>query len=140
MAAVNEHYDAPFKQRVLEEYKPGVRGCGFEALAARFKVKNAQSISDWHRVWDGSVESLERKKGSGRKRKLTDKESKAHIKDFVDNANREGKVVTYADVHTEVKEKTGKDVSLSTVRRIGRKDHGLSFKSTTRKYDIEGRL
>src|SRR4051794_18423202 len=136
MAEGNEHYDASFKQRVLLEYRPGRRGPGPKALAKRFKVKDEKSIREWLAVWDGSVESLGRKEGSGRKRKLTHEEEETHIKKFVVERNREGKAVGYKDVVAEVQEQTGKDISLRTIQCIGAAKYNLSEKLTTRKYTI----
>jgi transposase len=134
----NEHYDASFKQRVLQQYRAGRLGCGFKALANRFKVRSWNSIKEWHQVWDGTIESLQRKPGQGRKRILTHKESEKHIKRFVEEKNRVGKAVGYGDVIAEVKRRTGKEVSATTVKRIGRDECKLSEKKTARKLAIEG--
>jgi transposase len=138
MAGSYEHYDPSFKQRVLEWYEEQDPKPSWRAVAEHWRVKSENSVRQWYADWDGTVESLARKHGGGRKRKLTEEESKAHIKDFVIEKNREGKAVCYADAQKRVKEETGKDVSVRTVRRYGLKDHGLTYKWTTRKLKIEG--
>jgi transposase len=140
MAAVHGPYDAPFKHRVLQYYKPGVRGHGARATASRFLLPDHSLVLQWAAQWDGTVESLERKVGSGRKRKLTHEESTTHIEEFVRKRNKAGISTSYKEVKAEVESKTGKTVSLRTVQRIGREDHNITNKFCTRKLAIESRI
>lgn len=140
MATVERLYTAAFKAHVLSFYKRGARGCGARAIASRFGLPDAKLVQRWARERDERGGSLERKVGSGRKRKLTDEESTEHIKDFVVKKNKAGISVSYKEVAEEVKSKTGKDVSARTVRRLGREDHKLTDKFTTRKLAIECKI
>ena len=68
------------KQRILEEYQPGVRGKGFKALAKRYSIESGpKAISKWYQKWDGTKESLEKESGGDRRSILSDKEKKTHI-------------------------------------------------------------
>src|SRR5689334_5595584 len=137
MTACYGKYNSWFKQHVLQHYQPGVRGSGARAVAQKFDLPNHKVVLNWAAVWDGTSDSLERKEGSGRKRKLTPEESKAHIEQFVVKRNRRGIATTYKEVKEEVEAKTGKDISARTVRRLGREEHKLTSKMVTRKLAIE---
>ena len=56
-------YTATFKERVVREYQPGVRGQGFQALAQRFKVgkvgPSAKLIKIWWEKWNTGGRTLE---------------------------------------------------------------------------------
>ena len=140
MPGVYGQYNAWFKQKVLQQYKPGVLGCGAKAVAKRFDLPDHKLVLRWHAVWDGTKESLERKAGAGRKRKLTHEESTTHIKEFVIKRNKDGIPTSYKEVEEEVEAKTGKEISLRTVQRLGREEHNITSKMVTRKLAIEGSI
>ena len=59
-----EEYSPHLKHTILLQYKPGVRGSGFRALAKKYSVKGGHKlVSSWYSKWDGSESSL--KKDSG---------------------------------------------------------------------------
>ncbi|CAF4386552.1 unnamed protein product [Rotaria sp. Silwood2] len=75
MANEYEKYTSTFKQKVLEEYRPGIYGSGFKLLAKRFKIKGGHHlIMCWYQQWDGTVQSLNAKPRTGRPRTLTNEE------------------------------------------------------------------
>jgi transposase len=133
-------YNAAFKHRVLKHYKANTRGSGFAALALRFDVKGGRRVvRGWWTRWDGTLASLERSRGSGRKPLLTENEKKKHILKFVENANKKGTVVDYPEVVKNIKKETGKDVSVRTARRIGKTELALRYKNTKRALISQGR-
>ncbi len=127
------------KQRILEEYQPGVRGKGFKALAKRYSIKSGpKTISKWYQKWDGTKESLEKESGGDRRSILSDKEKKTHILGFI--AKRAKKdPANYREVKENVESKTGKQMAIKSVRRIG-KELGVSSKKTKRKTPTEGKF
>ncbi|CAF1481406.1 unnamed protein product, partial [Didymodactylos carnosus] len=75
MTKGHEKYTASFKNNVLQEYRRGIHGYGFESLAKRFKIKGGHTlIAQWYRQWDGTIGSLERKLEGGRSRSMTKQE------------------------------------------------------------------
>ncbi len=134
-------YSAEFKQRVLQHYKEKTRGSGFLALAKRFDIKGgAGEVQRWYKRWTGSARSLERRPGSGRPQVLTKLEKKTHILKFVERCNKKGEVVDYPRVRQNVMNKTGKQISLREVRRIGREEFNIRWKRTTRTLMAQGTL
>lgn len=138
MAAAYDHHSVDFKLNVLSYYQEGVRGHGAKALATRFDIKSPRSVRQWAVAYDGTRASLEKKTHPNRKRKLSVEESTEHIRDFVVAANRAGRPVSYPEVRRNVIRRTGINVSASTVRRYGYKDHGLTSKRSSRHLQSEG--
>jgi transposase len=133
-------YHPSWKQFILEKYRPNTYGCGFRALARAFKVKGgARTVSDWYHAWEGTVESLKRKKGQGRKRKLSEEEVKQYILEPIRKKNRKTEPVQYRDVLAPLQDGTGKKVSLRTVQRIGKENAGINTERTQKKEKWEGR-
>jgi transposase len=122
-------YTSIFKHNVLEEYRPGVYGCGFKSLAKRFKIKGGHKlIMDWYRQWDGTVESLDRRYKGGRPRTLTTNEVKHYVLDFVNMMNSQHKPVNYRMVQSNVEAALNKMVPLSTIQRYGKEECGLKWR------------
>jgi len=138
MAAGYAKYGAWFKQRVVEAYRGGMHGGSARAIAKHYELPCHKLVTQWHAAFHGTSQSLEKKCAGGRKRKLEDEEAQTHVKEFIENANKRGKAVSYADVHREVKQQTGKTMSLRTIQRVGRRDFNITDKMTTRKLEIEG--
>lgn len=113
-------YTPEFKQHVLTHYQPGVAGCGFHTLAVRFAVPGgASTVRGWHNRWDGTVLSLHRKPGSGRKPILTPLQIQRHIVEPIRRSNRQHKAVHYQPIRARLIAATGKKPSERTIRRIG---------------------
>jgi transposase len=127
------------KQQILEEYQPGVRGKGFLALAKRHSIESGpKTIRNWYQKWDGTKESLEKESGGDRRSILSDKEKKTHILGFI--AKRAKKdPADYREVQENVESKTGKQMAIKSIRRIG-KELGVTSKKTKRKTPIEGKF
>lgn len=96
-------------------------------------------MSDWYHAWEGTVESLKRKKGQGRKRKLSEEEVKQYILEPIRKKNRKTEPVQYRDVLAPLQDGTGKKVSLRTVQRIGKENAGINTERTQKKEKWEGR-
>ncbi len=39
-----DKYTSHFKHNLLQEYRPGIFGCGFKVLAKRFKIKGGHKL------------------------------------------------------------------------------------------------
>jgi transposase-like protein len=127
-------YSPAFKERVVREYQPRVRGKGFAALATKFPGPSSTLIQKWWRKWTAggrTVEAFEPEAGRGRRSILTEKEKEKHILKFVIHKNVIGEPVDYKEVHENVISKTGKDISLTRVQAIGNDELDLSWKQGT---------
>lgn len=134
-------YSPEYKHRVLQHYKEKTRGSGFLALAKRFAIKGGKrEVRRWFARWNGRVESLGRRTGSGRPQILTQKEKKTHILKFVEKMNKKGEAVDYPAVLENVREKTNKGISLRQLRDIGRREFNLRWKKTTRTLVSQGQF
>ena len=112
-----ERYSSAFKHKVLEEYRPGVVGCGFKALAKRFKITGGHKlIMYWYHSWDGTVQSLDRKATRSQQRKLSSEDAKRCILDLVATANSKYQPITYQMVQSHVETALDQKVSLRTVQ------------------------
>jgi hypothetical protein len=115
------HHTADFKHHVLLQYRAGQRGCGFQALATRFAIAGGKhTVAAWHARWDGTMHSLQRKAGSGRKRILSAEQVDQYVVQAVRRSNRQHKPVHYAPLRAAVIAATRKQPSLRTVQRYGR--------------------
>jgi hypothetical protein len=122
---------------ILLQYKPGVRGNGFRALATKFRIKGGHKlISSWYSKWDGTELSLEKQSGGDKRSILTPKERKKHIYDFVDKKSK-SEAVKYTEVKKNVEKKTNKRPALRTVQRNG-KSLGITSKKRKRTLKSQG--
>jgi len=64
------------------------------------------------------------KKGAGRPHVLSRREVQQHVRAPILRANREHRAVHYPKLHAALVDKTGKEVSVQTVRRIGHEELG----------------
>ena len=117
MESSYSQYSPHLIQVILKEYKKGVRGQGFQALANKYNIKGgAKLIKCWHEKWDGSENSLKKRSGGDRRSILTPQEKKRHIGDFVTKKSKI-EAVNYREVSANVEKKTGRTPSPRTVRR-----------------------
>ena len=132
------HSSADFKHKVLLHYRAGQRGSGFRALATRFAIDGGKStVADWHSRWDGSVQSLRRRAGSGRKPILNEAQKQRFIVEPVRRSNRLHKPVHYAPLRGALLAATRRQPSLRTVQRYG---HNAALKlQRTKKRTAEER-
>lgn len=138
-------YSATFKERVVREHEPGVRGKGFQALAKRFKVgksgPSAKLIQSWWRKWNAGGRTLEALEAVlGRRSILTENEKKKHILKFVTHKNSIAEAVDYKDVHANVVAKTNKEISLEQVQKIGKNELDITWKQSTLVTPSDGKL
>jgi hypothetical protein len=102
-----------------------------KSLSQQYNIKGgSKTMSRWLQQWDGSPASLERREGSGRHTILTPQEVKDYIQLPIRNKNRSFKPVHYTDLLPSVTQKTGKEISVETIRRIGREQLGVKQKRT----------
>jgi transposase-like protein len=133
-------YPKTFKERVVREYKKGVRGHGFDALSKRFLIQK-MVIKKWWRKWNSagrSIAAFEEEAGGDRRSILTEREKERYILDFVSHQNAIRKAVDYNDVHANVIKKTKKEVSLRTIQEIGKEELDISWKKTTQTLVSDG--
>jgi len=68
MADSYTQYDPHLKQTILQQYKKGVRGHGFQALANKYDIKGgAMAVPYWYNQWDGTESSLTKHSGGDRR-------------------------------------------------------------------------
>ena len=133
-------YPKTFKERVVREYRKGVRGHGFDALSKRFTVPK-MVIKKWWRMWTAAgrcLSAFDEEVGGDRRSLLTEREKQRYILDFVSHQNTKRKAVDYKDVHANVIKKTKKEVALRTVQEIGKEELGISWKKTTKTLVSDG--
>ena len=74
-----QEYSPHLIHHILQQYKPRVRGCGFDALATRYKIKSGgRLVKYWYDKWDGTEFSLIKHSGGDRRSILTPEEKKKH--------------------------------------------------------------
>lgn len=134
-----QEYSADTKHNILREYKPGVRGCGFRALAAKHHITHGLStLQYWYSIWDGTRNSLQKHTTSHKCRRLAPQHVQQHIRDYVETMNKQGDQVIYADVKEHVEENTGEPIAYSTLARYGYNEAHVSYKRTTRTLTTDG--
>lgn len=111
------------KHSILLEYSPRSPSQSFSALATRHGVVGGkQTVQQWHSRWNGTAASLQHKKVIGRPRILTPAEVKRHIRTPIQKANRSYTPIHYTQLQSRVEQKTGKKVSVRTIRRYGKQE------------------
>ena len=115
-----QHLSAEAKHHILLEYHARSPTRSFAALAARHAVSGgARTVQRWHSRWNGTSRSLERKEGSGKERALSRAQISRHVRAPILAANRAHRPVHYPQLLDSVRERTGTQVSLRTLRRYG---------------------
>jgi transposase len=118
-------YTPQQKHIILTHYRAGDRSASLRALARRFAVQGGNAvILRWYQRWDGTPQSLETRKRSGRPRVLSKREVQQHVHAPLLRANRAHKQMHYSKLVPSVQEKTAKEVSARTVRRYGKEELG----------------
>jgi transposase-like protein len=137
--ATHQHYTPAFRHQVLSDYLPNTRGHSFRALARKWAIPDHTSIQQWYDQWDGTKASLETQPKAGRKRTFTQAQSTKLILKPVLKAIEKGQEISYPEIHEKIIAKPQySHISLRTVRREGRRQHGLKRKRTTNKLGLEG--
>jgi transposase len=126
------------KHHILTQYRAHSREYSFVALASRYAVKGGEStVRKWYRQWNGSAASLERKKGSGRPRALSEAQVNNLIRTPIRNKNRAHIAVSYTQLLPSVQQKSGKQIALRTVRQYGKRDVGATMKHCKKRMAAE---
>ena len=129
-----KHLSADTKHAILLEYIPRSATHNFAALAHRHAVKGgAEVVRRWHSQWDGTPLSLKEKKRTGRPRSLSRAEINRHVRAPILAANRAHRAVSYTQLLPEVQRKTGKQLTLRTLQRTGKKELGIKQKHTKKR-------
>ncbi len=122
------------KHSILQLYHAGERGTGFKALAHRFGVAGgAHTLSRWYQRWDGTPTSLQEQPRSGRPCILNPAEVSRHVRAPILAANRAHRALHYTTLLPAVKAKTGKELSIQTLRRIGKQELGAKQKRSKKR-------
>jgi transposase len=128
-------------QSPIKTSQPHSHPNSYESLAARYNITGGGStIRKWHDKWDGTPESLERKKGSGRPHLLTRTQVYRYISQPIIKKNRQHRPVHYPTLVESVRMKTGlTNISRWTVQREGKKlgvkkERGIKRTSEESKY------
>ncbi len=113
------------KHHILLQLRSNPRECSFAELALRYGVKGGRKVvRDWWLRWDGTPASLERKSGSGRARVLSRADISRHVRAPILAANRAHRPIHYTSLLHSVRQKTGKQPSIQTLRRYGKEQLG----------------
>jgi hypothetical protein len=132
------HLSAEAKHHILLEYAPHDATRSFAALARRHAVKGGREVvREWHRRWDGSVASLERKAGSGKARALSRAQVSRHVRAPILAANRAHRAIHYTELLPAVRQKTGTEVSLCSLQRYGKEELGARDKQSKKRTSDE---
>jgi len=128
------HLSAEAKHRILLEFAARDTTRSFAALAQRHGVAGgARVVRRWYARWDGTQRSLERKAGTGRAPLLSRAEVSRHVRAPILAANRSHRAIRYTDLLPEVRRKTGKQLSIQTLRRYGKAELGARDKHTKKR-------
>lgn len=119
------HLSPQQKQSILTHYRSRRTGETASSIAALHDVKGGRAtiLGWWHR-WDGTVQSLERKKGSGRPRALSRAQVTRHVRMPIRNSNRAARQVRYPKLLPQVRAATASRLSLRTLQRYGKEEAG----------------
>jgi transposase len=122
------------KHDILTLYSSNDSNYTFESLAHQYNIKGGKNVIwRWYQQWNGTPQSLERKKGSGRPTLLSSQQVNDYIRTPIRNKNRSFKPIHYTQLHSSIQQKTGKQISLRTVQRCGKEKLGVQQKRTKKR-------
>jgi len=90
-----------------------------------------RTLNRWLAQWNGTPQSLERKAGSGRPRRLSRAQVTQHLKPRILAANRRAEPIHYPTLLPAITAATGKALLLQTLRQYGKKQRS-NYKSSKR--------
>jgi transposase len=126
------------KHHILTSYQPNSRGYGFQALAQTYNIKGGgRTVQRWYDKWDGTPASLEDERGAGRPTLLSPAEITQYISTPIRLKNRKHDPVHYTQLRQTVEEKTGKKISIRTIRRYGKEKLNARNKRTQKRTQQE---
>lgn len=114
-------YSPIFKHNILTQYASQQHKKGFHSLASQYKIQGgASTIKRCYDKWNGTIKSLERRIGSGRKSLLNEQQ----VKQYISNTNSKEKSNTHTKIHyptiqKSIQSKLNKTSSLRTIQRYG---------------------
>jgi transposase len=125
------NYTPTFKHDILMQYVAGSRSHGFRALARRYGIQGGGStLSKWYSHWDSTPQSLERREGSGRRTILTPQQVQRYIVRPIRRKNQDHVAITYPELKENIEEKIGHSISVRSIRRHGREEGGVRYRTT----------
>jgi hypothetical protein len=128
------HLTSLQKHNILRSYTASTPKITFESLAQQHNIKGGgRVIQRWYSRWNGKPQSLQRQKGSGRPSILSTQDINNYIKTPIRNKNRSFTPIHYPELKSTIIEKTGKPISIQTVRRIGKTQLGVKQKRTKKR-------
>ena len=134
-------YPAYLKHDVLREYVPGDHRHTFEKLARRHNIKGGKALAQkWYNQWNGTVASLERRPGSGRRALSAPQLVERLILKPIRRANRSDVAIEYPELKEAVEEKIGHPISIRTIQRQGHDAEDVKGKTTIPRTEQERML
>lgn len=128
------HITAQLKHSILIHIQTKPADKTYEQIAALHGVVTTRrTITNWIQQWNGTIASLTRTPGSGRPRILTPTQVYHQITKPIRASNRASNKVKYTKITEGVQRKTGKTLSVETVRRIGRTELKAKLKRGTKR-------
>ena len=128
------------KHNILRLYLSNDHRYTKKSLSQQYNIKGGdKTISRWLQQWDGTPESLERREGSGRPTLLTPIEVRDTIQIPIRNKNRSAQPIHYSELLPSVIQKTSKNISYRTLRRIGHDQLGARQKRTNKRTAVESK-
>lgn len=122
------------KHHILQQYQPHSHSHSFSSLARAYGVKGGGStIQKWYHQWNGSVASLQRKAGSGRPRALSKRQVNNYIRAAIKKKRDNHQAVHYSSILPLVQQQTGKQISLRTIQRYGKRDVQAKLKRSVKR-------
>jgi hypothetical protein len=126
------------KHSILLHYQRDTPTQSFASLAFTHNVKGGRkTVQRWHERWNGTVESLQHKKGAGRPRALSKAQVTRSVKPRILGANRNHRAVHYTSILPAVREATRTQVSIQTLRRYGKEELNAHNKRTIKRTNNE---
>src|ERR1700741_401282 len=84
-----KHFTPEQKHEILIEYQRYSRTHSFSSFALRHSVHGGErTVRNWYQRWDGTVASLQQRKGAGRPNILTPTEAQHNIQKPIRRSNR----------------------------------------------------
>jgi hypothetical protein len=131
---------ADIKHQILLEYSPHDPSRSFAALAARHRIAGGKrTVQRWYQRWRRTPLSLKRRVGTGKLRMLTRNQIALNIGLPIRRANRAHRAVHYTALLPEVRQKTGKRISLRTLQRYGKEELKAKQKHTKKRTASESK-
>jgi transposase len=124
-------YSSNFQHHILSQYQSNQRDKGFHSLARLYNIKGGRhTVKNWYKRWNGTINSLQHKRGAGRPTLLNSTQLKQHILTPIKEKNKNHQGVNYRFIHQNLKLKINKNISLRTIQRYGKEKLNIKNKRT----------